>query len=278
MSGTSRYMGLVEKYFDQLADGEFDRLTAQPIQEVSLHIHETWLRRMVAKGERVLEIGAGGGRFTQTLHAIGARVVVADLSGVQLDINRRNAEPLGYAPSVEAWERADVCAMPQFADASFDAVVAYGGPLSYALERRDAAAAECRRVLKPGGALLASVMSMWGTFNRYYMNFVKAPPSQMREIVRTGDVTPNSSAPTTHPHHLYRAAELRDLLARHGFADIRLCSSHGIAHLYDPVLEQARQRPEVWTNLLAFELEAAESEGYVETGTHIIAVARARPA
>jgi len=226
----------------------------------------------------VLEIGAGGGRFTQTLHAIGARVVVADLSGVQLDINRRNAEPLGYAPSVEAWERADVCAMPQFPDASFDAVVAYGGPLSYALERRDAAAEECRRVLKPRGALLASVMSMWGTFNRYYMNFVKAPPSQMREIIRTGDVTPQSSSATTHPHHLYRAAELRDLLARHGFHDIRLCSSHGIAHLYDPLLEQARARPEVWSSLLAFELEAAESEGYVETGTHLIAVARARPA
>jgi ubiquinone/menaquinone biosynthesis C-methylase UbiE len=275
MSGTSRYTPLVESYFDELAEGEFDRLTAAPIQEISLHIHDTWLRRRIARGQRVLEIGAGGGRFTQTLHALGARIVVADLSAVQLDINRRNGGPLGYAASVEAWERADICAMPQVPDASFDAVVAYGGPLSYALERRDAAVAECRRVLKPGGTLLASVMSMWGTFNRWYATFLKAPPSQMREIIRTGDVTPETSPGTVHPHHLFRAAELRDLFARHGLRDIRLSSSHGIAHLYDPLLAQARPRPDVWANVLRFEVAAAESEGYVETGTHIIAAATA---
>jgi ubiquinone/menaquinone biosynthesis C-methylase UbiE len=272
---TSRFTPLVEQYFDRLADGEFERLAAEPIQEVSLHIHETWLRRCIERGQRVLEVGAGAGRFTQKLHALGARVVVADLSGVQLGINRRNAGPLGYGPSVESWERADICAMPQFADASFDAVVAYGGPLSYALERREAAAAECRRVLKPGGTLLASVMSMWGTFNRWYATFLKAPPSQMREIIRTGDVTPVTAPGTVHPHHLFRAAELKDLLSRHAFRDVRLSSSHGIAHLYDPLLAQARPRPDVWANVLAFELAAAESEGYVETGTHLIAAATA---
>ena len=275
MSGTSRFTALVETYFDELADGEFERLAAAPIQEISLHIHETWLRRRISAGQRVLEIGAGGGRFTQSLHALGARVVVADLSGVQLDINRRNAGPLGYATSVESWERADICAMPQFADASFDAVVAYGGPLSYALERRDAALAECHRVLKPGGTLLASVMSMWGTFNRWYATFLKAPASQMREIIRTGDVTPETAPGTVHPHHLFRASELAQLLVRHAFRDVRLCSSHGIGHLYDPLLAEARPRPDVWANVLSFELAAAESPGYVETGTHIIATATA---
>jgi len=277
MSGPSRHAPLIEKYFDGFGDEEWGRLTRAPIDEISLHIHATWLARHVARGDRVLEIGAGAGRFTELLHRIGARVVVADVSAVQLDFNRKHGAELGFDASVEGRVRADICDMRAFADASFDAVVAYGGPLSYALERRDDAAAECARVARPGGVLLASVMSLWGTLNRWYGNFVRAPSAMLERFIETGDLTPETAPGTVHPCHHYRADELRSLLGRHGWNDVRLAASHGVAHLYDPILAQARARHDVWSRLLSTELASAESPGYVEVGTHILAAAtRAR--
>ena len=44
----------------------------------------------------------------------------------------------------------------------FDAVVCYGGPLSYVMERSDDAFAELLRVTRPDGYVLASVMSLAG--------------------------------------------------------------------------------------------------------------------
>ena len=43
--------------------------------------------------------------------------------------------------AVESWHQIDMCDMSAFADATFDIVVAYGGPFSYVLDRRDVAAA-----------------------------------------------------------------------------------------------------------------------------------------
>jgi SAM-dependent methyltransferase len=88
----------------------------------------------------VLEVGAGPGRFTIELAAIGARVTVADLSEVQLALNVDRVSEAGAEASVERRVVADIVDLRQFADAAFDCVVCHGGPLSYVLEQADAAA------------------------------------------------------------------------------------------------------------------------------------------
>ncbi|MGI8808816.1 MAG: hypothetical protein ACR2KK_13435 [Acidimicrobiales bacterium] len=72
----------VEKYFDDLGDGEWQRLEAD-------------LRSRVA-----LEIGAGAGRFT-VLASIGCSVIASDLSNVQLRLNRTHLEEAGLSERVE---------------------------------------------------------------------------------------------------------------------------------------------------------------------------------
>jgi ubiquinone/menaquinone biosynthesis C-methylase UbiE len=100
----------------------------------------------VSRVQRVLEIGAGAGRFTQVLARLGADIVVGDLSQVQLDLNRQHAHQYDFTSAIEAWEQVDICDMSRFGSKSFDRVVAYGGPLGYVLDQRDKALAECLRV------------------------------------------------------------------------------------------------------------------------------------
>ncbi len=262
------------QYFDQLAEGEWNRLTASPFQEISLYIHTHYLRQFIQPGMRVLEIGAGAGRFTQILTGLGARVVVGDLSEVQVALNRRFAAELGFAAAVEDWQQVDMCDLGRFAPASFDAVVAYGGPFSYVLERRAQALAECRRTLRPGGRLLLSVMSLWGTIHRFLSGVLDVPPEYNNRIVATGDLTsethPNRSS---NPMHLFRAAELDEFLAAGGFERRLISASACLSVHWDEQLLAVRQDPARWQALLEMERAASADPGCWNAGTHILAAA-----
>jgi 2-polyprenyl-3-methyl-5-hydroxy-6-metoxy-1,4-benzoquinol methylase len=78
----------VAHFFDSYGIREWDRLVDNPVNEVALYIHNYYLDAFLSPCMRVLEIGAGAGRFTQTLAKLGSRLVVADISAGQLDLNR----------------------------------------------------------------------------------------------------------------------------------------------------------------------------------------------
>ena len=120
----------IAEYFDEFAVGEWERLVASPVDEVSLYLHTHYLQAFVHSGNKVLEIGAGAGRFTQILAQIGAQITVADISTMQLNLNRQFAAQLGFAQQVQTWQQLDICDMGALSSGVFDCVVAYGGPFS----------------------------------------------------------------------------------------------------------------------------------------------------
>jgi len=263
-------------YFDSYGEREWQRLVATPLSEISLYLHRHYLEKYIAPGARVLEIGAGAGRFTQILVELGARVVAADISVGQLDLNRQHAAELGFSSGVEDWRQVDICDLNGFTDASFDAVVAYGGPFSYVLDRRDAALVECLRVLKPGGALLMSVMCLWGSVRRHLAGVLQGtPPEANWQIITTGDITPY-----TYPErqdnfmHLFRSSELRTWLESAGLKPLALSASGCLAWPESPLMETLRGDAHLWEELLRMELEASAEPGCLDMGTHLIAAVR----
>ena len=95
----------ISQHFDDFGANEWERLVRTPADEVSLHVHTQMLAKHLAKGQRVFEIGAGAGRFTQILAALDAAIVVADISPVQLELNKRFAAEYGFDHAVEAPRR-----------------------------------------------------------------------------------------------------------------------------------------------------------------------------
>ena len=266
--------GLIRSEFDAAGMKEWDRLVASPLQEVSLHVHTQILRRFGAAGQRVLEIGAGPGRFTLVLAELGARVVVSDISPIQLDLNRQMAQEHGFAHAVESWEELDVCDLARFPDASFDMLLAYGGPLSYVLERRGQALGECIRVLKPGGCLLASVMSLWGTMHWALKGVMVESVATNQKIIRSGDISAATFPRGYGYMHLFRAAELRDWLSAAGLTIELLSASRALSTGWGEQAAEWRASPELWDELLQMEVEACAEPGALDWGTHIIAAAR----
>ncbi|MET8031909.1 class I SAM-dependent methyltransferase [Streptomyces sp. NPDC005345] len=100
-------------------------------------------------GRRVLDAGCGSGPLSAALRDRGAVVTGIDVSAAMLALARR---PLGDDVALHV---ADVSERLPFADGSFDDVVA--SLVLHYLEDWGPALGELRRVLRPGGRLIASV-------------------------------------------------------------------------------------------------------------------------
>ncbi len=264
----------IARYFDDFGEREWTRLVESPAAEIKLHVHTTLLRRYVTPGMRVLDIGAGAGRFTQVLADLHASVAVADISQVQLDLNRRHAAEHGFAHAVTEWRRADVCDLSMFEDATFDAVVCYGGPISYVFEHRSKALEELLRVAKPGGHVLLSVMSLWGAIHEKLPSVLATEPGKNARVVATGDLQLGAADGSRHDCHLFRSDEFRTLLMSTGCEVMALSTSNALSTVWGDRLDVIRADAARWAELLSMEVEACAEDGCLDLGTHLIAVVR----
>ena len=262
--------------FDEYGDREWSRHEDSPMARVSFHIHRFYLHRFVRPGDRVLEVGAGAGRFTVELAELGATVTVTDISPTQLELNRSHVAAAGLEAQIDASMVADVVDLAAFGAGSFDAVVCYGGPLSYALDRAGDGVDEVLRVVKPGGHALMSVMSNLGSLRAFLGGLAEEwesyGPSKWQAIFETGDLAQDQSS--TAPMHMFRWAELRELLDRHGADVIAASAANFLSAGNNEIAEMWLADPARWERFLEWELSACADPGALDGGTHIVVVAR----
>ena len=262
----------VREHFDALGDREWQRLDEDLRSQVSFEMHRRMLRRLIRPGFDVLEVGAGAGRFTVELARIGARVVVTDVSSVQLELNATHVGQAQLEHAVIARTVADARDLSSFADDQFDAVVAYGGPLSYAFGAVDRAIGELLRVVTPGGLVLASVMSLLGSL-RYFLPGVVADIDgvgldRFRRLVETGDQ--REMPGTTHQCHMFRWSEIEELLAPLPCSVLASSASNCVSLGDADALARLARDEDLWQALLNWEEAFGAEPGALDGGTHII--------
>ena len=217
----------------------------------------------------MLDAGAGPGRFTLELARLGADVVVADLSPAQLDLNRARLEAEALEDRVRERVVADVTDLSHFADATFDAVVCFGGPISYAVDRAPDAVDELVRVTKPQGHVLVSVMSLVGAISHYLplvLDLVRRDGVELTdEIVRTG-VLPEKPDYGHLDMRLFRWRELQALIEPHG--TIVAAAAAGLLKIDEPPEAHVRDL------LTRLELDLGSEPGAIDGGEHMLAVLR----
>src|SRR3954454_13802462 len=172
----------------------FGALTKQTAPALLDAVHAT-------RGARLLDVATGPGFIAQAAADRGADVVGLDFSSVMVTEARRRHPTLSF-------REGDAQALP-FDDASFDGVVMNFGMLH--LARPDAAIAEARRVLRPGGRYAFTV---WAAPERA-VGFGLA----LRAIAEFG----NSKVPLPEGPPFFRfsdEAATRATLTEAGFTDV----------------------------------------------------------
>jgi SAM-dependent methyltransferase len=252
----------IARFFDEYGAREWERFDASPMDRVNLEVHLRLLREIVRPGDRVLDAGAGPGRFTLELARLGATVVAGDVSPGQLELHAEKTA--GVAGAVEARELLDIRDLSRFDDGSFDAVVCFGGPLSYVLGEAEAALGGLLRVTKRSGHVLLSVMSLLGAARAFYGHF----PGLIDEfgwepavanVFETRDLA--AEVNRGHVLRLYRWSDLERLLTRDDSRIVAASASNFLS-----------VGQEAWDDrFLEYELAACR-EPSLDGGTHMLAV------
>lgn len=112
-----------------------------------------------------LDLGAGEGRISRLLKKLGYKVTACDPVAEFIEAARE-------MDSADAYAVADGADLP-FADDSFDLIIAYNVLMD--VEDVSAVLAECRRVLKPRGELIVSIVHPFADIGRFAGDEQNAP-------------------------------------------------------------------------------------------------------
>lgn len=127
----------------------------------------------VLPGQRILDLGCGTGNYSLEMARRGSLVTGADISDGMLSEAKRKAEALGL--SID-WVLADCTDLP-FASGTFDAVVTVTA-LEFVNDPRGALL-EGMRVLKPGGRIVAGVLTRNSAWGKHYQEEGRKNPDSV---------------------------------------------------------------------------------------------------
>jgi ubiquinone/menaquinone biosynthesis C-methylase UbiE len=269
----------IARYYDAYGDFEWERLEATLQGRATHATHTAALERHLPSDAKVLEIGAGPGRFTIELARLGASVVVADISPVQLQAHRVRIGSIAAEAAVLDRLVADVSDLSGFGDDEYDAVVAYGGPVSYVFDRAGDALAGMCRVLRPGGIAFMSVMSLLGAARIFRQAIAELTRHHGLELIldhvlATGDLHDERVADKGHRCRMYRSHQIVALVASAGLEVVDVSASNFLFSELDGLQVEAPLPESLLTGLLAREVEICREPGVVDAGSHILVVAR----
>jgi SAM-dependent methyltransferase len=233
------------------------------------------LAERIAPCSRILDLGGGPGRYAIELALKGHRVVLADLSPELLTIAKRNVAEAG-ASNVESFDEVNATDLGIYADASFDAVLAFG-PFYHMVadDERARATVEIHRVLREDGvafiAFVPRLSGLIGLIDRAASNPAQVPEHVLTTAADTG-VFSNATESGFQEAYYPWPGDVRQLFESSGFAVDDMLSlkslANGLAHRLADLDSRVREEVERRARQLCREPEIIATCGHVLLVAH----------
>jgi ubiquinone/menaquinone biosynthesis C-methylase UbiE len=271
----------VTDYFDALAEREWSRLEATLQGRIKYAVHRKILAKYIRPFMHVLDVGCGPGRFAIDCVDAGADVTLVDISSVQLQLARERFAAQGKVDRVKAFHCLDILDLTSLVPDSYDAVVCFGGAISYTRERHLEALRQLIRVARPGAPILLSVMSLFGAMRLLGPLDAAGVLETVNDHLDWSDVLSGAGMIYTKPRStefhqplaLFSSTGLHAVLAELGLR-VETCAAA------NPLLPEFLQVPTIAASerasqtLIDLEVALCEQPGLVDGGGHLLAVAR----
>jgi SAM-dependent methyltransferase len=249
--------------------GEQSRLTEAPSLE-RIRTQILLKRYLPAPPARIMDVGGASGVYAKGLAESGYQVLLID--PVPLHVELASALDGVQARLGDARDLAEP-------DASTDAVLLLG-PLYHLLNREDRLQAfrEARRVLRPGGVVLAAAISRYASsFDGFFRGFIDRPgfTSLLTEDQRTGQHRNPQDQPNLFTTaYFHDGAELAQEVTESGLSLDAVLPIEGMLP-WVPGITDRLQDPEQLELILTW-LESIETDpAMLNAGSHLMAVAHA---
>lgn len=151
---------LVQEFYTEQVHNEWRRLVKDAYHRLEFETTLHFLHKYLPPHGLVLDAGCGPGRYSFELARQGYQVSLFDTAAANLAFAKRMFKRHHLLPQVHQVNCGSIVDLSIFPDATFDAVLCTGGPLSHVLDAADRARtiSELVRVAKPGAPLFVSVI------------------------------------------------------------------------------------------------------------------------
>lgn len=147
-------VGMVKEFYEKI--NEDMRLEKSRQGQLEYFVTMHYIHKFAKKGDLILEIGAGTGRYSVALAREGFQVSAVELVEKNLNELRSNAKDLTNLVAYQG----DALDLRRFENDSFDITLSFG-PMYHLYDEKDQQGAldEAIRVTKPGGIILIAFLS-----------------------------------------------------------------------------------------------------------------------
>jgi ubiquinone/menaquinone biosynthesis C-methylase UbiE len=230
-------------------------------------------RNLFKAPAKILDLGGGTGHYSFWLANQGFEVHLVDVVESHIETAKKVVQYFSLASITVGDARGT-----KFPDESFDVVLLFG-PLYHLVEKRDRIKAleEAKRVLKPGGRLMAVCISKYASLmDGFQSGFIEDP--YFRTIVDQDLMDGQHRNPENHPHYFtttkfHEPTEFQREIEESGFFNVKL---HAVEGFGSQLADLGTQMDDESKKAVLYDyLRLVESEpSLIGSSPHIMAVAR----
>ena len=161
----SKRIEIVNSFYNEIdEDARLDRSRHGQMEYITTM---EYIHRFAQKGAKVLEIGAGTGRYSIALAKEGYNMTSVELVEHNLEVLKKNGEGL---KNLQAFQ-GDALDLSRFADGTFDVTLVFG-PMYHLYDKKDIHKAldEAIQVTKENGVILVAFLSVYMVLYDNYLN------------------------------------------------------------------------------------------------------------
>jgi S-adenosylmethionine-dependent methyltransferase len=266
------FSNFISQYYDNQAEHEWERMDRHRTEYALTS--RALAESLPPPPADILDCGSGPGRYAIDLARQGYQVTAFDLSAENLRHARQRADQAGVA--LQATVQGTATDLSAFEDESFDAVLLMG-PLYHLLDEQERLLAlrEGRRVLKPGGPLLAAFIGRYsGHMDAAARNpkIVIETPDVAERLLTTGKLFSQQVDGPEFIAYMAHPTEVEPLVRQAGLELERLLNLEGLAAQKELLINELEgQEWQTWVELNA---RVAEDPYLLAACNHLLAVSR----
>jgi SAM-dependent methyltransferase len=273
-------MGIVKKFYDDIAEREWKRLTSDAYHRLEFIVSMHFLEKYLPPKGLVLDAGGGPGRYTVELAKRGYNVVLFDLSPKCLELARRKIARAHIKRKVRQIVEGSITDMSMFKDEKFDAVLCLG-PMSHLIDSndREKAASEIVRVAKHDAPLFIGAIGLHGVFRTVLQRLPYELTEPSHEEMFTRGVhrwhEDKHNGARGFPDALFwHPKDLRALFESEGVKTLEMATCEGLSsHLQGPTNKLYRDK-EKWARWVDLILKTCTDPLLLGMGEHFLYVGR----
>ena len=256
---------LLSQYYEQY--DEDGRLVNRRSSQIEFATTMRYIRKYLRPGNKVLDIGAGTGRYSRTLAGEGYDVTAVELVEHNLNILKSNTKE---NMRIRAFQ-GNALDLTMLADASFDMTLMMG-PMYHLFTEADKiqALSEAVRVTKPGGILMVAYCISDASIIEYGFR-----GGHLRELVDEGLLNTDTFVTRSDPKELFelvRKSDIDRMIAGFPVERLHYVATDGLSYFMRRDLEEMDQA--TFDLFLKYHLAICENPDLVGATAHSLDVLR----